>query len=231
MWNCACDTKKVISHLVDTLRCCGGLFFPPFFYIPPPLCGVTSHKRSSICHNTPLKRLPWWGKVSPNYMLQRGRGKCFAMCIFPFRTSCSPLIGIQPSLDVLIQNSTSHGGRREQGSGCLCGPWSELLPAHFCPLQWSLCRLRAADAAWLSPFCVSSVHSVAQNFVFVCHFFFPLLFFFFFCSLCCPTLHSHQSCCCLWIAILLWSKAGLAGAQQACLWFLAMMLTDLNVPA
>lgn len=76
-------------------------------------------------------------------------------------------------------------------------------------------------------FGVSSVHSVAQ------HLFLPVPFSL--CSvsgsLCCLTLHSHQSCCCLWIAILLWSKADLAAAQQACLWVLAVMLADLSVPA
>lgn len=46
-------------------------------------------------------------------------------------------------------------------------------------------------------------------------------------SLCCLTLYSHQSCCCLWIAVLLWSKADLAAEQQACLWVLATMHADL----
>lgn len=105
----------------------------------------------------------------PKLHAAAGKGKTLCHVYFSFQNELQPT-------DVLIQNSTSHGDRRERCSGCLCGRRSELLPAHFCLLHWSLCHLRAADAAWLSPFCVSLVHSVAQNFVFVCHFFFLLLF-------------------------------------------------------
>lgn len=72
-------------------------------------------------------------------------------------------------------------------------------------------------------FVVSSVRSRAQHFVFVL---FALLL-----ALCAARLSTvTKACCCLWIAVLLWSKADLAAAQQACLSVLAAMLADLNVP-
>ena len=95
--------------------------------------------------------------------------------------------------------------------------------------RWVLSRLQmqhdcCSSALWclLGPFGGSALCFCLSLFFSLCSVFG---------SLYCLTLHSHQSCCCLWIAILLWSKADLAAAQQACLWVLAAMLADPNVPA
>lgn len=130
--------------------------------------------------------------------------------------NCSSVIGIQPSIDVvLIWIFTATLCRIEA-------------PCTFLSNDlWVLSRPQMLEDCWSSALWCLLCPFSSSPFGFVCPSFLSALFFG---SLWCLTLHSHQSCCCLWIAVLLWSKADLAAVQQACLWVLAEMLADLNIP-